>query len=280
MLRFEEALSGWTEKRLTQEEAARLLGVCARTFRCHVDRHEEAGLDGLVNRRMSEVSARQAAGGRGAASGGAVPGEPSGVVGGALPRCLPGAPRGGAVVHVGEEPAAGGGAGGEGEVGGKPRRRRERAADPGAAGAPGRLDARVGAGIALGSDHDDGRRDLGGVLGVLRGGGGDVVEPARGPGDAGVAGAVLQPVHRPRVPLLAYAAGWWEGGQVVADAVRAGDGGVRDRDDRVVLGKRRVAVRSASSGRCRAGCRGSWRTRGSRRWRRGTATCSSRSGRG
>ena len=33
MLRFEEALDAWTEKRLTQEEAARPLGVCARTFR-------------------------------------------------------------------------------------------------------------------------------------------------------------------------------------------------------------------------------------------------------
>ena len=60
MLRFEEALDGWTEKRLTQEEAARLLGVCARTFRRYVDRHEEAGLDGLVDRRLSEVSSRRA----------------------------------------------------------------------------------------------------------------------------------------------------------------------------------------------------------------------------
>ena len=32
-MRFEEAYEGWTENRLTQEEAARLLGVCSRTFR-------------------------------------------------------------------------------------------------------------------------------------------------------------------------------------------------------------------------------------------------------
>ena len=60
MMRFEEALDGWTEKRLTQEEAARLLGVCARTFRRHVDRYHEDGLDGLIDKRMSQVSSRRA----------------------------------------------------------------------------------------------------------------------------------------------------------------------------------------------------------------------------
>ncbi len=38
MARFEEAYCGWTERRLTQEEAARLLGVCDRTFRRWIDR--------------------------------------------------------------------------------------------------------------------------------------------------------------------------------------------------------------------------------------------------
>jgi hypothetical protein len=32
-MRFEEAYEGWQSGRLTQEEAARLLGVCERTFR-------------------------------------------------------------------------------------------------------------------------------------------------------------------------------------------------------------------------------------------------------
>ena len=60
MMRFEEALDAWTEKRLTQEEAAQLLGVCPRTFRRYVDRYEEAGLDGLADKRLSQVSARRA----------------------------------------------------------------------------------------------------------------------------------------------------------------------------------------------------------------------------
>ena len=60
MRRFEEAFGGWTEKRLTQEEAARLLGVCPRTFRRHVDRYHEDGLDGLIDKRMSQVSSRRA----------------------------------------------------------------------------------------------------------------------------------------------------------------------------------------------------------------------------
>jgi hypothetical protein len=32
-MRFDEAYEGWCEGRLSQEEAARLLGVCERTFR-------------------------------------------------------------------------------------------------------------------------------------------------------------------------------------------------------------------------------------------------------
>ena len=46
-MRFEEAYSGWNEGRLTQEEAARVLGVCERSFRRYVSRFEADGLDGL-----------------------------------------------------------------------------------------------------------------------------------------------------------------------------------------------------------------------------------------
>jgi len=60
MMRFEEAYTSWQDKRLTQEEAARMLGVCERTFRRHIDRFEEAGLDGLIDRRIEEVSHRRA----------------------------------------------------------------------------------------------------------------------------------------------------------------------------------------------------------------------------
>ena len=59
-MRFEEAYSGWTERRLTQEEAARLLGVCARKFRRYIDRYEEEGLDGLADKRLTQVSHRRA----------------------------------------------------------------------------------------------------------------------------------------------------------------------------------------------------------------------------
>lgn len=59
-MRFEEAYTSWQDKRLTQEEAARLLGVCERSFRRYIDRYEEAGLEGLIDRRMNEVSHRRA----------------------------------------------------------------------------------------------------------------------------------------------------------------------------------------------------------------------------
>ena len=59
-MRFEEAYGGWQEKRLTQEEAARLLGVCDRTFRRYLDRFHETGMDGLIDKRLSQVSHRRA----------------------------------------------------------------------------------------------------------------------------------------------------------------------------------------------------------------------------
>lgn len=55
-MRFEEAYTGWQERRLTQEEAAQLLGVCDRTFRRYIDRYHEEGLEGLIDRRLHEVS--------------------------------------------------------------------------------------------------------------------------------------------------------------------------------------------------------------------------------
>ena len=52
-MRFEEAYGGWQQRRLTQEEAARLLGVCERTFRRYMNRYEEDGLEGLMDKRLS-----------------------------------------------------------------------------------------------------------------------------------------------------------------------------------------------------------------------------------
>lgn len=57
-MRFEEAYEGWKRGRLTQEEAARLLGVCDRTYRRYLVRYEEQGMEGLVDRRLGQVSHR------------------------------------------------------------------------------------------------------------------------------------------------------------------------------------------------------------------------------
>ena len=59
-MRFEEAYGGWRSGRLTQEEAARLLGVCVRAFRRYIDRYEESGLERLIDRRLAQVSHRRA----------------------------------------------------------------------------------------------------------------------------------------------------------------------------------------------------------------------------
>lgn len=55
-MRFEEAYYGWTERRLTQREAARLLGVHERSFRRYINRYLERGLDGLLDRRLTQIS--------------------------------------------------------------------------------------------------------------------------------------------------------------------------------------------------------------------------------
>lgn len=59
-MRFEEIYTSWTEKRLTQEEAARILGVSDRTFRRYLLRYEENGIEGLIDRRIEQVSWRRA----------------------------------------------------------------------------------------------------------------------------------------------------------------------------------------------------------------------------
>ena len=59
-MRFKEAYIGWTEKRFTQEEAARLLGVCDRTFRRYLMKYEEEGMEGLTDQRLTQISHRRA----------------------------------------------------------------------------------------------------------------------------------------------------------------------------------------------------------------------------
>src|SRR5450830_769182 len=59
-MRFEEVYAGWQGKRLTQQEAGELLGVSERTFRRQIGRFEAEGMDGLIDRRMAQVSSRRA----------------------------------------------------------------------------------------------------------------------------------------------------------------------------------------------------------------------------
>ena len=59
-MRFEETYGFWTEKKLTQQEAARILGVCTRTFRRYIDRYEQGGFEGLMDKRLTQASSRRA----------------------------------------------------------------------------------------------------------------------------------------------------------------------------------------------------------------------------
>jgi len=59
-MRFEEAFQGWKGGRLTQAEAALLLGQCERSIRRHIERYEADGMDGLLDRRLNQVSKRRA----------------------------------------------------------------------------------------------------------------------------------------------------------------------------------------------------------------------------
>lgn len=59
-MRFEEVYGGWQQRRLSQEEAAEILGVCSRTFRRQIGRYEEDGLEGLNDKRLTQVSHRRA----------------------------------------------------------------------------------------------------------------------------------------------------------------------------------------------------------------------------
>jgi len=50
-LRFADLYERWRLKRVTQREAARALGMSARTFRCWTARYEAVGPEGLEDRR-------------------------------------------------------------------------------------------------------------------------------------------------------------------------------------------------------------------------------------
>ena len=59
-MRFKEAHEGWPQGRPSQAEAAQLLGVCERSFRRYLVSYETQGLEGLSDRRLTQVSNRAA----------------------------------------------------------------------------------------------------------------------------------------------------------------------------------------------------------------------------
>ena len=59
-MRFEQAYEGWSSGRLNQAEAALLLGQCERSFRRYIERYKADGLDGLLDKRLSQISKRRA----------------------------------------------------------------------------------------------------------------------------------------------------------------------------------------------------------------------------
>lgn len=59
-MKFESIYEDWCANKLTQEEAARLLNICDRTFRRYVYRYGEEGLAGLLDKRIERASNRRA----------------------------------------------------------------------------------------------------------------------------------------------------------------------------------------------------------------------------
>ncbi|AFS53896.1 ISNCY family transposase [Leptospirillum ferriphilum] len=59
-MRFEETWNEWKKGRLTQEEAGRSLGMSERSFRRYVRRVEEEGIQGILDKRLTQASARRA----------------------------------------------------------------------------------------------------------------------------------------------------------------------------------------------------------------------------
>ena len=59
-MRFQEAYEGWHAGELTQIEAAQLLGMCERSFRRYLARYEEFDMQGLIDKRIEQISHRRA----------------------------------------------------------------------------------------------------------------------------------------------------------------------------------------------------------------------------
>ena len=56
MMQFKELYNKWHVNRLTQSEAAHLLGISERTFRRYCRKHEHTGIKGLYDNRLEKVA--------------------------------------------------------------------------------------------------------------------------------------------------------------------------------------------------------------------------------
>ena len=59
-MRFESVYTQWTQRVITQEHAAMILGVTSRTFRRLINRYEDDGMEGLMDKRINQASSRRA----------------------------------------------------------------------------------------------------------------------------------------------------------------------------------------------------------------------------
>ena len=59
-MQFKQTYEDWSSSRLTQQEAAQILGVCDRSFRRYILRYDEGGLEALSDKRLSQPSGRKA----------------------------------------------------------------------------------------------------------------------------------------------------------------------------------------------------------------------------
>ena len=57
-MKFEDVYGRWQARRLSQAEAAEILGMSERSFRRWRDRYEDGGAAGLLDRRLGKASAR------------------------------------------------------------------------------------------------------------------------------------------------------------------------------------------------------------------------------
>ena len=59
-MRFLQTQEQWESGRLTQFEAAQILGICERSFRRYLCKYDEGGMAALVDKRLNQPSRRKA----------------------------------------------------------------------------------------------------------------------------------------------------------------------------------------------------------------------------